>query len=306
MPDTLLSPTASLTVALLAQNVIKSLGDVPFEDSHSNAPTNSGTSLTIATGGADRYEVGDVLEWRADGTNDIARVTAVADTALTISRGFFFSTAAAHLANAVFVKWPRFWAQNVAKAVQDSLDQDLYPELFAVYETDVTPDTTKVWYSIAVGAEDILDAYQKTTSTPTELIPVHIGDPTYVDTAISSTNKAVRITIPDSTQTVYVRYLVQPAVGDLSAGMGRVVEYGACRRLLEWKAAEITGRPDIQQSGTMVPGIITRDAAFYSALQDQAKRKEKAVLDRRFPRRRRRWLADLGYGRKHVPDVFVR
>jgi len=277
----------------LVLNVWRMLGSAPFQDVHTNSLTTAATSLTVASDATDRYEVGDRLEWIADGTYERAEVTATAATALTVRRGIDGTTAQTHDADAVFVKSPVHWAPNINKALDDALNADLYPDLYAVYEAQVTYDpTTADWYEIDAAAEDILDAYQKPDSGNVDLLPVRVSQPRWVDATLAPTHKrAFKVLYaPDNNNTIFVQYARKPAVADLSEGMQRVVEYGAMRRLLEWYGTYLLSRYDIDQGGVHAPGAAQRDARWYLAMQDEARRTEKAVLNRRFPRRKRQWL----------------
>lgn len=302
MPDTRLSPTAGATETTLAANVYRLLGQSPWQDIHTNAPTSSGTSLTVAD--SSLYEVGDRIEWPFDATYERAEVTALPNaTTLTVRRGVDGSTASAHAANAVIVKNPVFWAPNIQKAINDSVAQDLYPELYAVYETQVayTPASAD-WYEIDVVAEEVISAYQKPDTGNVDLVPVSVSQPRYVDATLASTHKkAIKILYaPDNNNTIFVQYLRAPAIADLSAGMVRVVEYGAAMRLLEWQGPAWHQILDKQQTGVVAPGQPIRDARWFEAQLDAAKRKEKAVLNRRFPRKRRRWMPNASM--RHYPS----
>ena len=307
MPDTRLSPTAGTTAAVLTSNVARMLGDFPYEDIHTNNLTSSGTSVTIGTGGADRYEVGDTIDWLDDGSFNAEIVSAVADTTLTLQapRGAHGTTAAAHDGSTTpkrFRKNPRYLSHYINKAVNDSLVQDLYPNLFAVYETQITyTPSTADWYEIDVVAEEVLFAYQKPDTGNVDLLRCLVSQPFYVDATLASTHKkAVKVRgARDDNNTIFVQYARIPAVGDLSSAMARIVEYGACKRMLEQYGAHLlSNRPELVQSGVMVPGQATRDARWFASEQDRMIRAEKTVLDRRFPRRQRKWIP--GEGSTHV------
>ena len=300
MPDTLVSPAASpvLTVESLRFNVLRQLKLVPYVDTHTNSLTTTAATLTVASDATQRYKVGDVIEWPYDGTNELGLLTAVAATQLTVIRGYLTATPGTgltHAANAHIALIPEYYATNCSKAVQDALDSDLYPELFAVYETQLTHGSTSwsavsPWRSIAAEADEVLHAYQHSDSSPVVPVECSFSDPVYVDTTLSSTKRAVKLrSVADSDNTVFLQYLRSPGVGDLSAGMGRVVEAGAIARLLEWHSAfQIRKEGKVVQDGIHVPGIVARTASFWRDEQQRLINQERTVLDRRFPHRRRR------------------
>lgn len=296
MPDVRLSVTAGTTEATLILSVLRRAGDTPAIDTHTNDPPNPAVSLTVASDATTRFEIGDYIEWVADSTYDIARLTAVAPPTLTVVAGELGSTAADHAANAFFRKVGRFFALDAQRAINDSIQIDLYPHnVFSVYEAQLTSSSwaaeSTLIKEIDDDAEFVFRAYQKTDNTPTELMPVAVSQPFYVDTGLAATNKkAIRLSrIPDDNNTIFVQYARIPAVGDLSQGMIRVVELGAAERLLAWEEANLLGERSIPQSGVIAPGQAARDSAYFAALKRQAIAAEAAVIARRHPRKPRRF-----------------
>lgn len=254
----------------------------------------------MASDATTRYKVGDIIEWRHHTTNtlnDLALITAVAATTLTIARGYLSSTPGtgnAHDANSYFVLKPGYYALNITKAIQDAIDSDLYPEVYAVYEAQLAHGSTG-WnavtaiQSIAAEAKEVLAAYQKSDSTPLTLQSVKVTHPYAVDSTTSSTKKAIRLVeLADNDNTIFVQYARKAAVADLSVGACRAVEAGALARLLEWKSAfQISKEGRIVQDGVHVPGIILRTANYWRNEQKRLIEQEQAILVRDFPRRRK-------------------
>lgn len=300
--STLLSPTASTTVDAIRLNVLRQVDDVPYTDTHTSSAAASGAlALTVASDATTRWEVGDLGEWRYDNTGEVVMITAVAATTLSVSaafRGFLGTTAATHASNALLTKIPRFYADNVRKSVQDSLDNDLYPELFCVYEEQLTHGSTS-WAAVSpmreveAATEDVLYAYQKSDQTPTVWLDheagLHISEPRYSDSTTAASKKVIEIrSVADPDNAIFLQSARVPAIGDLSKGMVQVVEYGAMERLTTWKGIWALGKVDILQSGTQAPGAHERTARALNALKLQARAEERARLTRRFPVRRRR------------------
>jgi len=286
MPDTLLSPTAATTEAVLVKAIARMLGDLPYTDTHTNSLASNYTSLTVASDATSRWEIGDYGDWIEDGTYDIFVVTAVAATTLTVLGGQLGSTQQAHAANARFRKRPAYWALNVQRAVNDALN-DLWPRLYAVYESQFTSASwaaeATLIKSISETAEEILGAYQVGDATPTKRFPVTSEGPFYIHTALSATKKAIEFrSIPDDNNTIYVQYTRKLGITDLSDGQARAVEYGACARLLEQEGAATKGAASEDSSQQ------TRDARYFAGRQQEFIGSEAALLRRTFPLRARR------------------
>lgn len=287
----LLPVAAGETEPSLCRGVLRVLQESAYTETHDNTVLTTTTALTISGGGADRWRVGDVLEWRDNG--DRALVETVADTQLTIRRGHDFTDATAHDALTVIAKRPRFWFTNICQAVNDAVSQDLFPTLYTVYETQLTAaPTTTIYYSIPSDAVEILRVYQKTDSaTPQDLEFLRDDEVELVDATLSSTNRVLVLrSLADTNNTIFCQYTKRPAIGDLSEGMAAVVVYGACRRLLSWEAAETSGhRVATGEPDYMTPQI--RSAAWFAQEQQKMISAESALLTRPLPRRARRWVA---------------
>lgn len=292
----LLSPTAGATQATLVKNVARLLGDVPYTEIHTNDPPNPATSLTVASDATTRYEPGFYIDWMDDGSYDIAIITAVAATSLTVVAGQLGSTAADHAANARFRKNPRFWAKDIDKAIGDAIAGDLYPKIFAIYDTTLTPSATNVYYSLPAAAEDVISVYQKPATGNDLMFLSGWSVPRYVDTVLSATGKAIRIpALRHSSNSIFVQYTQIPAIGDLSEAQVRIIEYGACARLLEREGGEDVAK-DRPQSGTLVPGQAIRDARWFRQEQEEMIAKERNILQRRFPARKRAFIGGPHFG----------
>lgn len=292
-----ISPTASTTTCVLTNNVLEELGDFPYSDTHSSAPNSTATALTVATDATTRYEVGGVIEWRADCTFEKAIITAVAATTLTIGRGYANTTAASHAAGARFVYNPRFAGNAVQRAVNDSIALDLYPDIYALYQAIFTPASPhNELFEAASDAEKIVRVYQQTTTSPTNFLDTSFSQVKYSDTTISTTGRYFKVpSLRHSTQTVYAQYMVKPAIGDLTTSQARIVELGALWRVLSWEQGEVLDNGEIPQSGTVAPGQQVRTAAFYRALQSELRGRERAALDNLVDRPRRwRGLRHVG------------
>jgi len=284
-----ISPAAGTTVCILTNNVLQELGDFSYADTHSSAPNSAATSITVATDATERYEVGGVIEWREDCSFDRAIITAVAATTLTIGRGYGGATATSHAANARFVYNPRFVGTAIQRAVNDSLALDLWPDIYALYQSTFTPaDPYNELFEAASDAEKIVRVYQHSTTSPTELLDSKFSQVSFSDTTISSTGRYFKVPqLQHASQTVYAQYMVKPAIGDITLTQARIVEYGACWRALSWEQGEVLASGEIPQSGTVAPGQQVRTAAFYKAVQSELRGRERALLDGLVDRPRR-------------------
>lgn len=289
-----LSGTAGLSESALVKNTVRLLSDVPYTDVHSNSLDTSTTTLTVPTDATTRWEAGDTADWLADGTYEAALVTATAATALTIRRGYLDTTAAAHATNAVVRKNPRFLAHNAQKAVQDAISDDLYPAVYAVYEQSATASAER-WHNLEdATAEEIIHAYQKLGTSPVQLVPLRVSQPAYVDSTIAANKRAVYIeSFRDATATFWLQFLRPPTQTDLSSAQARIVEYGAARRLLDWEGAEASGKE--AAPGAAPPNPI-RDSSWFERQQGKLITQEKALLDRRWRKRRRNFIGPMHVG----------
>lgn len=283
MAGVLLSPSASVTEAAVLKAVARELGDTPYSDIHTNSYTAAGTSLTVGTDATTRYEVGGYIEWIDDATYDIALLTAVTATTLTIAVSQLGATNQNHSANARFRLNPRFFGLDIQAAINDALTEDLFPDIYAVYQDQLTPGSQN-WYQCDIEAEETLMVYQRLGS-PIQLRPMDCSQPFYVDATTSSTKKAVTIPKPASASAgdkIFFTYSRIPVIGDLSVGMKRIVEYGACKRLLEREASK---DPTSMPSGYSPTEARLRTAQWYGSEQERLIEKEARLLSVRYPRR---------------------
>lgn len=285
-----ITPTASTTACTIANNVLQMLQDFPQHDTHSNAPSSSGTSLTVTTDATTRYEQGDEIEWREDCSFERAIITAVTSTTLTIVRGVRGSTAASHLANARFVKNPDYYGWAANKAVSDSLTMDLWPELYAVYQATFTPaNPYNKYFEAAADAEKILRVYQLSDDTPTQMLDApQFSQVLFSDTTISATSRYFTVpTLRDANNTMYAQYAIIPAIGDLTAGMARIVEHGVAWRLLGYQSSTggLSNRVP-QDTATASPGGLIRDAGWHYRQQQLLIKREAARQENISPRPR--------------------
>lgn len=282
--------TANLTESDLCRNVMRMLGESSWTEVINAAVTSSSTTLTLTSDATTRWRVGDVGEFRDDGERFV--VTTAHATTPTVRRGHDFTTAAAHASATVIAKHPRFWWTNVCKAVNDAVQQDLFPELFATYEAQLTADPTNtLYYVLPEEALDIFRVYQRTDSSTPQDISFNPDDEVQIlDGTTANTSRAIRLGwLSDRDNTIYCQYSRVPAIADLSVGMARIVEYGACARLLSWEAAQTSGKrraADYDRAG-----MENRTAAWFLQEQIRLKGQEAAQRDTLEPRRVPRYIS---------------
>lgn len=278
-----LTPTAATTVCAMANNVLGLVEDHGYINHLSGSHSSSTTTFTLTRAGT--FEEGDELEFRADCSMERVRVTTGGTdvSSITVARGVRGTTAASHATGAEFVKNPDYMGLNAQNAVNAALQNDLWPELYAVYQATYTPTSPHNPYlEAASDAMRLVRVYQRSdSSSPTTLLECEPFDPDphLSDTTTSSTARYWYVpNLADADNTVYAQYLITPAVGDLTAGMARVVEYGAARRLILGEDAQGSQHDSVDQSGTAAPGGFARSASSYVRLQRDAIVRERLAL----------------------------
>lgn len=287
------APTATATASLsggastrlgLLGRLLRRLGQETYYDTNTNALASNGTSVTIATGGASRYEVGDIIEWWEDGTFDAAIVSGVADTTLTLQnpRGAFGTTAAAHDGSATPKRFRKvrssdLLSHTLAEFIDQAVDS-LYPDVPLVQVSTYTA-ASDVWYALPAAAEDVIGAYQLSSATPQTEMNLAYSQPRWFHTGFAATGKAVKLSgIDTSLSNHYILTLARHGATDLTAAQQDIVVLHAARLAMEALSAKAVDRTD-----PIVQGAENK-MQLWRREEDRLRARERRTLDNYLPR----------------------
>lgn len=174
--------------ATLVQRIRWNLGDLPWEGTGTAANT---TSTVVVNDGGDWAEgdIGEILDavtgdteiFRDSGQHSGNNVTAV--------RGYYGSTAAAHITTSRILKNPKFRYHEITNAISSVINDLPWPCIYKIVAQNVTASVTGgwggawgsspwgggsggssgPWYNLNAAALAIQSAYQETLVTPAEL-----------------------------------------------------------------------------------------------------------------------------------------
>jgi hypothetical protein len=282
-----LSGGSGTTKAALVPKILRRIGDRPSEDIHTNAPTGSGTSLTVASNAQQKFQIGGWIDWVDDGTLDQAIITDIPNTTtLTIRRGYRGATAASHSANAVFRYRARVEPQAASEIIDDVI-QSLWPEIYLISETSYTPAATpKYWYDLPADCEKVLQVYQQidvTGSNPVDIVDFKFFDgPDWKDTTLVSTS-GKGLWVPNvSTQSddskLHVIYIGKCSLTNLTDAQIQVVLYETCASLM---ATQFAGesKPERRSGLEGAPDSGNAFKFFKAAAQDMRQREAQRLRE---------------------------
>lgn len=289
--------------ATLIKRIRQELNDVPFYDTCTEAMDTTETGLDVAD--TTLWAVGDVVEFQDDGEQ--ALVTALASgTTLTVRRNHNFSvtttagTGTSHSINTAIVKSPVFPYANVTEKIEGVL-QSLWPTVYHVYTEDITPIAGTKYYVATVGAMDIIQATQMTTSSPSTpffygtrkgAYPIQLlhnlptgsfagGSAYYIPHFRNTTNHifiAVAFKIDDTVATSSYTYLTDGLVVEA------VVYLAAADLVQSTDIMRVTDQDNTMNDQSVSPGMRTQVATGLRRLGQQKKEQARLELARRSPR----------------------
>ena len=282
------------TIAAQVKIIRRLLQDEPLTDVlAASIAASSTTTMTVTD--VTKFAVGQWWEFDDD-TGDKVLITAVntSTSVCTIRRSYRGSTGAAHSNAAVLAKQPRFEYDTVSQAINTVLDSDLDGEnIYDLIEHQVTSSATTDYYNApATACERFLDVYQKTAS----MLSPRRGHlwfsplPTNADTALYANGKYFVIQGNygvAGTDIYYVTCHHPLAIGTLTSGQERIVQFLACAYLLEWTEPKRLAGPNNQGDTTVKPGDANRTAAYWRSLAEEQMSKEQQRLKNLFPPQRR-------------------
>lgn len=291
--DATLSGGSGTTKALLVPKIVQRLDDDPWTEKHTNAPASGDLSLTVAAGALNRFQVGGRIDWLEDGTFESALIEAVADTALTIKRGFFGSTAASHSANAYFRYQGRVKPHVVSAVIDDQLDA-LYPEIFDVRSVDWTISASaqpELWYATPAGVEKVMDVYQLTNNTPLDTYGMNTwGGPVWREAAFlgGGNKKGLQIYGVSTTSNdgkLHAIYAARPTLAALTTEQEAILVYLVGAAMYDTVVSGET-KPERRAAlgGTSVP---TDSVGLWLRTADEMRKRESKRLQEYIPHRDR-------------------
>jgi len=236
--------------------------------------------------------IGEMWE-HDDGSPEQREITDVdiSTPLITGIRGSNGSTAATHLTSTYLIKEPRFTHNLITDAVDQALDNDLFPHVYEIVEHQVTSSaTTNAYNAPATACEQFLDVYQRTDAT---FVPKRAGIrysvyPQNVDTALWSNGKVFEIYggKRDGTEKYYVNCAHRLAIGTLLTRQETLVRMRTCQYLLEWTEPRRLAGPTNQGDRTVRPGAALQTGAYYESEFRRHLRNESAWLKRQRPPRK--------------------
>lgn len=277
------------TMSATVTNIRRMLKDVPLSDAIPTAPTStSGTTMTATTSGL--WRVGQTWEFDDGGTSGAEQVlvTAVSGTAITIRRGYNGSTAQSHSNAVIALLAPRFPFDEVAQAVNQVLDSDLFSmDVFDIIEHQVTSSSTTNAYNVpSATCKRILNIYQRVNTTDVPTYVRNFRDYQNADTSLWAGGKVFEVygnNGTPGTALYYVNCAEKLAIGTLTSAQERIVHAKAAFYLLHWEDIRRTAGPTNQADRSVRVGDMSRLAAFYNDEYLRLARQEAADIARQTP-----------------------
>ena len=239
-----------MTVATAVALVRDILQDEPWSGTIGSGYTAGGTTLTVSLLYEELVE-GDTLDFQDDGSYEQFLVTATPSTSsVSVAGGYDGTTNANHSNGARFYKNPRFRSNQIVQAITHVTNTRLWPELFVVSTSTVTPGnppTTKL-YDLPTDFIALLNDDQYLIQAATgsiEDVRYNYGQVVQVPAAIASSTWALRVIHwerLDVDATLFYRAKVTTA--NMTSVMEPVIAWGAAAYLLTTEMAEKSDRFD--------------------------------------------------------------
>lgn len=238
----------------------------PYQTPMQTAGINT-TATTIDVVDGDAWTVGDIGEFD-DGEQFF--VTAISTNALTVTRGWNETTAAAQDQYDAITQNPRFTIQQVDQALEH-VYQDYQPDVYDTHIVTFTKSATTRWYDFDDTGEDqiidVLSVYYKPTDVS---YPVGISDwdfRTGLDTstfgAYSGLLLGDSLNIPDATSIFVVTKKAIFEAANLPDYLKSCTIFGGVYFLLGSGNVARTHDPGKRTDRTVQPGQEARDSYWY-------------------------------------------
>lgn len=215
---------------------------------------NSSVTTVGVTDGTE-WAIGDVLEFQPDG--ELARVRGISTNDLTIIRGAFGTTAAAHTNGDSVVKNPSVPRQTVKDSIE-AVFQEVWPLAWKTDTVAITPANNTEWYDTASDIVDLVSAYQVYTPAAVDKLGIY-GDKggekpiifsKNLPSALVTSGKGIGFPggLYDASTDIEVTYRTQllgtvntGSYTEISAGIAvEVIAYGAATRIAMGKESPKT------------------------------------------------------------------
>lgn len=218
--------------------------DEPWEDYLSSSYSIGGTQVSVVKPAS--WEEGDTMDFD-DATFEQFRVKADGTTnPLSIKFGHNGTTNANHASGATVLKNPTYGSDQISKAATHIIDTKLWPDVWVVAETTITPNPTSVIYDLPADYEDFVAMSQVSYSTIEDLdLMGPVRELLNVPTAVSASNKALRILgWPRMDVAATLFYRTRVTVTNLPDAMETMVALGTASYLKRTEMVSKDDRPD--------------------------------------------------------------
>lgn len=251
-------------------------------------------TFSVSAAHAGLVAIGELWE-HDDDSGEQREITDVDVTTPLVTgiRGSNGSTAVTHLTATYLIKEPRFTYNLVTDALDQAVDNDLYPFVYEIVEHQVTSNAAaagNAYNAPSANCEQWLDVYQRTvsTNTPTRGGITYTVYPQNVDTALWATGKVFEIYggKADGTEKFYVNCAHRIALSTLIARQETLVKMRACQYLLEWTEPRRVAGPTNQGDRTIRAGAGLQTGAYYEQEFRRHLRNESTWLKNQRPPRR--------------------
>lgn len=248
-----------LPVNDLVQRIRYELEDHPFEDKITLSTTAIASTITVPDG--TKWAKGVRLEWD-DLSGEIDSVFGVAGNVLTLRRP---PDAVAHAANSYVLRAPRFEYKQIVEAMNRVLHAEMWPYVWAVKTTRVTPVSGTNLYSVPSDLIDLISVTQATNDTNQYSVYGGTGSglPVSVlhgltETTFGSGQALYLPSVASTSEEIFVIYRAIPSLSDIEDGMmADTLVYGACSRLVGSKATKrIVGDATMGEQTTQSPDTL--------------------------------------------------
>jgi len=242
-----------MAVADIITHVRRLVQDEPFQDQLSASYTAA--ALTVSVDNPTAWEFGDIMDFpevNASGSYEQMRVFEQNITAnsIDVQIGHNNTTNQNHADNAIVLKNPRYGTDQITKAITHVVDTWLWPDLFVVTSTSITPTpTTSRIYDAPSDFLDVISyrrgLVQAATGSIEDLVYSTYEIVDTVPTTISASNRAVRVTHwqrIDVAATFF--YKAKMTTTNMTSADEPIIAYGVASQLLADEIQEKSDRFD--------------------------------------------------------------
>lgn len=276
-----------MAIADVIADVRRLVQDEPWADQLSAAYTAAGA--TVSVDNPVEWEQGDVMDFPGVATNGSYEQMQVTEDDITanpidVRIGWNDTTNQNHADNAVVLKNPRYGTDQVAKAIDHTVETRLWPDLWVVSTTTITPSTSTNIYDLPADYEDFVQLVQLRSGAVEDLVHIQAKELWHVPTAISATNKALRVVHwPRLTVDATLFYRTQVTTTNMTSEMEPIIALGTAAHLVRLESLEKSDRADEDDR----PGRFLRTSRELERMFDEEKQKLRAQLMRQWGQVRR-------------------